>query len=116
MTALFKWKPIIIGLFGAIIIWSVWGVLSEIGMFIANIWAWRPAVVVGAAMIVGPIALAFPIDYFLNVRRRSIGGVVGAASATDYIGYVSATVFVRIVAYALIMGGIFILLFGFGPY
>ena len=113
MNALVKRNTIIFSLIAAVTVWLLWGAVAEVGAFISAAWGWRPHIVIGAGMILGSIALAFPAEYFLNIRRRGADGAIRVSGFADYIGHGTFTVFVKWTLVALFFVGLFIMLFGF---
>ncbi|MBO6816392.1 MAG: hypothetical protein JJ891_16165 [Rhizobiaceae bacterium] len=106
-------KSVALSLGAVFFLWFSWGFWRELFTAIAAIWAWRPATIIGAVMIMMPILLAYPVHYLLNVRRTSKHGSVMVNGFIDYLGHQLANIAVRLLFIASFFVGIFILLFGF---
>lgn len=116
MNALVKRNTIIFSLIAVVTVWLFWGAIAEAGAFISATWGWRPHTVIGAGMILGSIALAFPAEYFLNVRKRASDGTIRVSGFADYIGHGTLTIVVKWALVAAFFVGLFIMLFGFSSY
>lgn len=72
MSVLRQNKASFIGLFAVLILlWLSWGFWSELASFIAQLWAWRPATVIGLAMIIIPILAALLVAVLFSPKRAS---------------------------------------------
>lgn len=94
------------------LLWLSRDLLHEFFAVFAALWAWRPEAVIGLAMIAAPILLAYPANYFLNIRRTSSGGARKVSSFIDYLGYGALNMLTQWAFGGSIIAGIFILLFG----
>lgn len=69
-------------------------------------------ITVGIGLIIAPILLAFPINYYLNVTRTTAGGVIQVSGVWDYIGHGIASIAARLILIGSIFYGIYLLFFG----
>ena len=57
----------------------------------------KPLMALGIAMVAVPCLLAYPVNYFLNVRHTSEGGVVMVNGLLGYLGHGLANLAARII-------------------
>lgn len=114
MASLFKNRAILLwASVATIMLWISWEFWIGVFDFLTQLWAWRPATVIGLAMIFAPIILAYPTQYFLNVRRTSEAGVILVSGFSDYAQHKLLKLLVLVAFNGSILSGVVILLFGF---
>ncbi|PCJ89717.1 MAG: hypothetical protein COA52_11525 [Hyphomicrobiales bacterium] len=106
-------KYIVVAVLSLSLLALSWSFFVALSALISELWRGRPATVIGLAMIIIPIFLAFPIHYFLNIRRTSTSGVILVNSFYDYVGHGLLNLTARLTLTGSIFAGVFILLFGF---
>ena len=66
--------------------------------------------IIGILLVIAAVLAAFPVHYFLNVRRTSEGGVIQVKGFTDYIVHGALNVLATCALGAMLIGGAYLIL------
>ncbi len=68
--------------------------------------------ILGIVLVVAAVMAAFPVHYFLNVRRTSQGGVVQVKGFLDYIFHGTLNLLATVTLGAMLLAGAYFIITG----